>query len=70
MGVEPTTSAWKADVLPLNYSRIFYETHKHPSRSPSRPTLNSLCRDFPSTNIYINEHPMDPAGLEPATYRL
>ena len=22
MGVEPTTSAWKAEVLPLNYTRI------------------------------------------------
>gem|GEM_PF-3550856 len=24
MGIEPTQSAWKADVLPLNYTRIFY----------------------------------------------
>ena len=23
MGIEPTTSAWKAEVLPLNYTRIF-----------------------------------------------
>ena len=23
MGIEPTTSAWKADILPLNYTRIF-----------------------------------------------
>jgi hypothetical protein len=22
MGIEPTYSAWKADVLPLNYTRI------------------------------------------------
>ena len=22
MGIEPTTSAWEADVLPLNYTRI------------------------------------------------
>ena len=22
MGIEPTQSAWKADVLPLNYTRI------------------------------------------------
>ena len=21
-GIEPTTSAWKADVLPLNYTRV------------------------------------------------
>ncbi len=24
MGIEPTTSAWKAEVLPLNYTRNFY----------------------------------------------
>jgi hypothetical protein len=24
MGIEPTTSAWKAEVLPLNYTRIFF----------------------------------------------
>ena len=23
MGIEPTLSAWKAEVLPLNYTRIF-----------------------------------------------
>jgi hypothetical protein len=22
MGIEPTTSAWKAEVLPLNYTRM------------------------------------------------
>ena len=25
MGIEPTWSAWKAEVLPLNYTRIFAE---------------------------------------------
>jgi hypothetical protein len=35
MGIEPTTSAWKAEVLPLNYTRIirviffFYLTNIH-----------------------------------------
>jgi hypothetical protein len=24
MGIEPTRPAWKAGVLPLNYTRIFY----------------------------------------------
>ena len=24
MGIEPTKSAWKAEVLPLNYTRLFY----------------------------------------------
>jgi hypothetical protein len=25
MGIEPTTSAWKAEVLPLNYTRLKIE---------------------------------------------
>ncbi len=25
MGIEPTQSAWKAEVLPLNYTRIMVE---------------------------------------------
>ena len=24
MGIEPTTSAWKAGVLPLNYTRVIF----------------------------------------------
>lgn len=28
MGIEPTYPAWKAGVLPLNYTRIFAETVK------------------------------------------
>lgn len=24
MGIEPTTSAWEADVLPLNYACVLY----------------------------------------------
>ncbi len=27
MGVEPTSSAWKAEVLPLNYTRAFCPAH-------------------------------------------
>ena len=23
MGIEPTSSAWEAEVLPLNYTRVF-----------------------------------------------
>ena len=26
MGIEPTCSAWKADILPLNYTRVSPET--------------------------------------------
>ena len=35
MGIEPTCSAWKADVLPLNYTRIFEPDASIPkSRNP------------------------------------
>lgn len=41
MGIEPTRSAWKAEVLPLNYIRIYVSRclqrlvlyHTHPSLS-------------------------------------
>ncbi len=26
MGVEPTSSAWEADILPMNYARVTYFT--------------------------------------------
>ena len=31
-GIEPTTSAWKADVLPLNYTRIIVLPNNLPIR--------------------------------------
>jgi hypothetical protein len=27
MGIEPTSSAWKAEVLPLNYTRLSFLLH-------------------------------------------
>ena len=29
MGIEPTPSAWKAEVLPLNYTRLTYHHHQN-----------------------------------------
>ena len=45
MGIEPTSSAWKAEVLPLNYTRIVAD-----SLQPAR------CRGFnclPNTGLVI-----------------
>jgi hypothetical protein len=28
MGIEPTSSAWKAEVLPLNYTRLLLKSSK------------------------------------------
>src|SRR5579862_344530 len=30
MGIEPTSSAWKAEVLPLNYTRLTLTSHPNP----------------------------------------
>lgn len=39
-GIEPTTSAWKADVLPLNYTRGKFEVEKMPKPYPSGQARN------------------------------
>ncbi len=28
MGIEPTPSAWKAEVLPLNYTRLIFKNNR------------------------------------------
>ena len=35
MGIEPTSSAWKAEVLPLNYTR--HENHHLHRRQTNKP---------------------------------
>ena len=57
MGIEPTSSAWKAEVLPLNYTRLglrrrsrsFAVARKNPDSPPrlNRPGLNSLVLSSP-----------------------
>ena len=39
-GIEPTTSAWKADVLPLNYTRVI-KARKMPPSPPLGQDRNS-----------------------------
>ncbi len=40
-GIEPASSAWKAEVLPLNYTRAFFRKRPH-ARFRQRPTAQSL----------------------------
>ena len=40
MGIEPTLSAWKAEVLPLNYTRLVQ--HLDPSLTGETPVINGL----------------------------
>ncbi len=46
MGIEPTTSAWKAEVLPLNYTRIINQIYKVVCVADSHASSSaSLLRD-------------------------
>lgn len=40
MGIEPTPSAWEAEVLPLNYSRILHNTLYDDKSKMSSTQLN------------------------------
>jgi hypothetical protein len=47
VGIEPTSSAWKAEVLPLNYTRLFddaevTQTRSAPNLPPSSPYLSAV----------------------------
>lgn len=46
MGIEPTPSAWKAEVLPLNYTRIAARSmrawQQQGNAAPNRPKLLPL----------------------------
>ena len=43
MGIEPTYSAWKAEVLPLNYTRVFRAEDRGPGGEAPK-SLNHLSR--------------------------
>ena len=38
-GIEPASSAWEAEVLPLNYARFERSSHKQPGEVHSRRDL-------------------------------
>lgn len=51
MGVEPTTSAWEANVLPINYiriSRIYYIIFGQICQDPGTPL-----REIPAENLEL-----------------
>jgi hypothetical protein len=43
MGIEPTPSAWKAEVLPLNYTRLFFLSAPAPRTAGPIP---EICHDW------------------------
>lgn len=70
-GIEPASSAWKAEVLPLNYTRTnklylcrsFYTSNKEYKRSQQSPSIKNQFFDLLNTrkrNLVVG------AGFEPA----
>jgi hypothetical protein len=47
MGIEPTLSAWEAEVLPLNYTRIHLQNSHHPRRALRRVSEATLFKFAP-----------------------
>ncbi len=65
MGIEPTSSAWKAEVLPLNYTRkeVVGKTGFEPATSWSQTRRSTKLSYFPKTwrtQEDLNPQPFDP----------
>ena len=56
MGIEPTYLAWKASVLPLNYTRKVGVTGFEPATSWSQTRRSSQAEPHPDINIFIQIH--------------
>ena len=67
MGIEPTRPAWKAGILPLNYTRIFlvWIERFELSRNKALDSKSSM-----STNSNISTYLAAIAGLEPTHARI
>ena len=75
VGIEPTSSAWKAEVLPLNYTRQLAH-HPHPATlelpaptlstgHPTRPPVNKISWIF--TALSDSQHPVRLQAFNPET---
>ncbi len=51
MGIEPTPSAWKAEVLPLNYTRLAHRLAKHGGGGGRIRTYEALATDLQSAPV-------------------
>ncbi len=65
MGIEPTTSAWKAEVLPLNYTRIIFSNKIGKTGfEPATPWSQTMC----STKLSYFPMMARSRGFEPLTF--
>ena len=64
MGIEPTPSAWKAEVLPLNYTRKLIQSEVQCLRSLTRPPRAVLVEGvgFEPTKAEPSDLQSDPFG--------
>ena len=60
MGIEPTPSAWKAEVLPLNYTRLARRPEPLAVQRRSRSTINIIA--LPAIIARIITEPRPPSG--------
>ncbi len=77
MGIEPTTSAWKAEVLPLNYTRtLLINFHQHYIRDGREDRIRTCDPMVPNHVLYqaellpvlIDINMARPRGFEPLTF--
>ena len=67
-GIEPSSSAWKAEVLPLNYTRIIILKNFLVGKTgfePATPWSQTKCSTKLSYFPYIMARPK---GVEPITF--
>ena len=57
MGIEPTTSAWKAEVLPLNYTRIVWWVRTESNRRHLELQSNALPTELLTHIFFKNGGP-------------
>jgi hypothetical protein len=63
-GIEPAPSAWKAEVLPLNYSRVGEQLNSTPESEPPQPRCRTT--DFWWREVDSNHRRHEPADLQSA----
>ena len=73
MGIEPTSSAWKAEVLPLNYTRLIPTRDQSATGIFPEPFVVLLLRIFTSEDLsYICSGRKDdsaPSAFRPSDHR-
>ena len=81
MGIEPTSRAWKAPILPLNYARARYQLarHRQSPRTACGDALSMFLKPAPQpfsraqgpamvpTRHTLQEKNATPVGFEPTT---